>query len=84
MKQIYVYLIYYSCYVTDKEIPNLKPIGVFDSVADAEDFVVSNGDSLILDRGLIHESSYSWDGDDYCIFTFDFNELVRTVKKAFV
>lgn len=80
MKQIYVYLIYYSCYVTDKKIPNLKPIAVFEDVPNAEDFVVSSGDTLVLDRDLIHESSYRWVGDDYCIFTFEFNELVRTVK----
>lgn len=77
MRKIYVYAGYYELYITDKKMPGgFMYQAEFDSVAEAEAYVDESDDWLWLDRDLINESGYSWDGEDYEYHTFDFEARI--------
>lgn len=77
MKKIKVYAGYYELYITDKDMGySYALIGEFDTVPEAEDYVEETDDWFWIDRDLLNESSYSFDGDDYENHTFDYEELV--------
>lgn len=64
-KKIYVYeTLYGESFITNKEVTK-DWSATFKSVPDAEDWVDENGGAPYLDRDLISESQYSWEGDDY-------------------
>lgn len=78
--EVKVYAGYYELYITDKEMP--KPyvlVAEFDNVPDAEYYVEEVDDWMWLDRDLISQSSYIWEGDDYETHTFVLDELIATV-----
>lgn len=75
MKRIFVYAGYYELYITDKEIKGLTCVTEFDNVPDAENYVIEKDDYFFIDRDLLKESTFCWDGEDYDTHTFNFNEL---------
>lgn len=74
--KIKVYGGYYELYVTDKEMPGpwFALVAEFENVEEAEAYVDEREDWLWLDRDLLSESGYCWDGDDYESHTFDCKE----------
>lgn len=77
MKKYRVYVDHYNVYVTDKEMPKFYEFfGDFDTMKDAEEFADRTIYQLMIDRDLVDESGWSWVGDDYDNYTFDFNELI--------
>lgn len=80
---IKVYAGYYELYITDKEMP--RPyvlVAEFDNVPDAESYVEETEDWMLLDRDLIPDSTYCWDGDDYKDHTFNLAEMLAEVWEA--
>lgn len=76
-KNIKVYAGYYELYITDKDMSDqFVLVAEFDTVPDAENYVDETQDWLWIDRELLDESSYSWDGDDYDEHTFDYEERI--------
>lgn len=78
--KVKVYTGYYELFVTDKEMP--RPyvlLEEFDNVPDAEYFVEEADDWMWLDRGLIPQSTYCWDNEDYDSHTFDMKEMLSAV-----
>ena len=51
-------------------------VAEFDTVPEAENYVYDTDDWQWIDRDLLDESSYSWDGDDYDEHTFDYEERI--------
>lgn len=76
MKQkIKVYAGYYELYITDKDMSDqFVLVAEFDTVPEAENYVDETQDWLWIDRDLLDESLFSFDGDDYEIHTFDYEE----------
>lgn len=57
MKRIKVYAGYYELYITDKELKEpFILVEEFDTMAEAEDYVVNRGDWLMVDEDLVEES----------------------------
>lgn len=77
MKKIKVYAGYYELFISDKDMSyKYILIGEFDTVPEAESYVDETDDWFWIDRDLLDESSYCWDGDDYDEHTFDYEERI--------
>lgn len=78
MKQkIKVYAGYYELYITDKDMSDqFVLVAEFHTVPDAENYVYDTDDWQWIDRDLLDESLFSFDGDDYEIHTFDYEERI--------
>lgn len=77
-KRIKVYAGCYELYITDKEMPyGFSLCAEFETVPEAEAFVDETEDWLWIDRDLLDESGYCWDGDDFELHTFDFSERTK-------
>lgn len=77
MKKIKVYAGYYELYITDKDMSDqFVLVEEFDTVPEAENYVDETLDWLWIDRDLLDESLFSFDGDDYEIHTFDYEERI--------
>ena len=77
MKKIKVYAGYYELYITDKDMSDqFVLVAEFDTVPEAENYVYDTDDWQWIDRDLLDESLFSFDGDDYEIHTFDYEELI--------
>ena len=65
-RAIYLYEDVYSVIVTDKKL-NLIVIGLFKDVIDAENYINDNNIDYwyFLDKDLVNESQYCWNGEDY-------------------
>lgn len=77
MKKIKVYAGYYELYITDKDMSDqFVLVAEFDTVPEAENYVYDTDDWQWIDRDLLDESLFSFDGDDYEIHTFDYEERI--------
>lgn len=77
MKRIKVYAGYYELYITDKDMSDqFVLVAEFDTVPEAENYVYDTDDWQWIDRDLLDESLFSFDGDDYEIHTFDYEERI--------
>lgn len=77
MNKIKVYAGYYELYITDKDMSDqFVLVAEFDTVPEAENYVYDTDDWQWIDRDLLDESLFSFDGDDYEIHTFDYEERI--------
>ena len=74
-----VYEGYYELYITRKELNSGRVYLAkeFDTMREAEDYVEYREMWLNIDRDLISESQYSWDGDDLENHIFDVECFMR-------
>lgn len=75
MKRVMIYEGYCDYYyVTDKPVKGLVPVAGPMEVCDAESWVDAREGCIQLDRDLLDESGYCYDGDDYDLHSFDYEE----------
>lgn len=79
--KIKVYSLYMNYFITDKDMPEPYELeAIFSHVVEAEEYVDKSDKNFNIDRDLLDESSYSWEGDDYDVFTFDYKQLIKQLS----